>query len=646
MALSFDTFVNPTFTGAGAGPAGGLTLFKALGHPLAAERAPALLARLAAAKRLAVYDPLGQADTADQFYGLSALPVAELYVQRLEDLSRRPLGRAPKPVSELAASQADLLLIAAFDADRLRRQIDWLLPQGIEVVALDALRLPDGLLSNPRDYLAPVNFATNFALFRDEPGQHTAVVTANYWSLYGAASPRLWCRLFDRAGGALATWTEALPTAGGGVRIDSQAVRRRFGLGDFCGSLYLHAVGVAGHEIVKYALDVYGDDGATLSCTHDANAWPADFYAGLPAPAPGERVTLWVQNSHPVPIPAGRVALNPMGRDGEARAWDVEVPPFGTTALDLGALFPEARWPQQFEIRAGKHFVRPRYEILKGNGRSRIAHANVERTDLEPNPELPALTRHMGKGFVMPLPVLPLDRFRSLALPTPMARGQAELPLAAILLDGSGEEVARRFLGRVRRDDCAPVEVDAWLAAERLSLPSGFGHLELVYDFRDGGGGDGWLHAIGRYEARASGHAAETSFGSHVFNVAEVYRDEPQSYAGRPPGLSTRLFLRLGPAGTDAFCHLIYPASKPWRPKSSTELKLIGADGGTLAEARLEIPCGGSRFWQASEFFSAAQIAAAGPAAYVLVRDETCRLFGYHGLLTAEAFSLDHMFGF
>jgi hypothetical protein len=37
----------------------------------------------------------------------------------------------------------------------------------------------------------------------------------------------------------------------------------------------------------------------------------------------------------------------------------------------------------------------------------------------------------------------------------------------------------------------------------------------------------------------------------------------------------------------------------------------------------------------------------AGTGAYVIVRDATCRLFGYHGLLGGDgAFSLDHMFGF
>jgi len=47
------------------------------------------------------------------------------------------------------------------------------------------------------------------------------------------------------------------------------------------------------------------------------------------------------------------------------------------------------------------------------------------------------------------------------------------------------------------------------------------------------------------------------------------------------------------------------------------------------------------------EHFGDALLRDAGPDGYVLIRDVTCRLFGYHGLMTdAGAFSLDHMFGF
>ena len=90
-----------------------------------------------------------------------------------------------------------------------------------------------------------------------------------------------------------------------------------------------------------------------------------------------------------------------------------------------------------------------------------------------------------------------------------------------------------------------------------------YGHLELIYDFTDGGEADGWLHGLFRYEDRNTGHTAETSFGAHIFNCVLTYKNEPQSYAGPALG-SARLFLRLGRAPQDTMCHLIYPASTPW----------------------------------------------------------------------------------
>ncbi len=132
-----------------------------------------------------------------------------------------------------------------------------------------------------------------------------------------------------------------------------------------------------------------------------------------------------------------------------------------------------------------------------------------------------------------------------------------------------------------------------------------------------------------------------------MFNTVLTYKGEPQSYAGRPPGLSTRLFLRLGRDGTDAFCHLVFPASTPWHAASKTSLALTDREGQEVAVKDVAIPCGGSHLFRVSETFSASEREAAGEDAYVLIRDVTCRLFGYHGLRNAdESFSLDHMFGF
>ena len=431
---------------------------------------------------------------------------------------------------------------------------------------------------------------------------------------------------------------ERLPTGAGGIAIDSAEIRVRFGLPEFCGQLFIHAIGVAGHDVVKYALDTYGTGGEpSLSCTHDANAWPSDRYAGLPAPRPDERVLLWVQNSHAAPIPAGAIALDRMGANAPVTL-DREVPPFASVALDVAELLPGLRWPAQVELRAGRHFVRPRYEVVQ-NGRTRIAHVNVERADLKPDRGIPALSNLLGRGYLLPFPVLPQARFSTIVQPTPMAESQANLPIRIDVFDPAGRLVAERFLGRLPRNHD--------LALDLAELGAEGGHAELVYDFREGGDADGWLHCLVRYQDRTSGHAAETSFGAHIFNTLMTYKGEPQSYNGPPPGLTTRLFLRLGEESRRSFATLIYAASAAWEPFSTTTLLLHDAAGTVIAEQPLAIACSGSAMVWPHETFGPALLQQAGARGYVLIRDTTCRLFGYHGLMDDHGgFSLDHMFGF
>jgi hypothetical protein len=635
MQLKIETFSNSR---------GGNAFFKAVTHPLAARAAGAWLARLAAGP-VAVYDIDGQADAFAQLYDLSRLDLAGSFVQDVTAIGRPVLGRPAQPVTELRESRANIVLVMAYEAERALAHIQHLLPPGAAVESLDALRLPEALLSNRGRYLDPLNFATNFAFFRDSDGLSTRLVTANYWAGYGARDAALWLLLFDETGTPLAEWREALPQGSGSIVLDSRAIRERFDLPEFTGQLFLHVVGAVGHDVVKYALDTFGASAAEtcLSCTHDANSWPADFYAGLPAPAAGETVTLWLQNSQPCAIPAGAIGLNLMG-EKEVRWLDRPLAPYGTRALDVASLLPDARWPQQIEVRAGKYMVRPRYEVVR-QGKRRIAHVNVERTDLRPDPKIAELGNLLGKGFLLPAPILPPDCWRSLALPTPMATEQHELPVGIIAYDGSGREVARRRLGRIKRRESAALDLDTLLDGAALS--AGYGHLELLYDFSEGGEADGWLHGLFRYEHRASGHVAETSFGTHVFNTVLTYKGEPQSYVGRAPGLSTRLFLRLGDGDLDTLCHLIYPASTPWHDESQTDLVLHDRDGSEVARQRVAIPCSGSLFWRYHAEFDAATRERAGFGAYIIVRDTSCRLFGYHGLVRRDgAFSFDHMFGF
>jgi hypothetical protein len=508
----------------------------------------------------------------------------------------------------------------------------------MRVSSLDSARLPETLLTNRRQYLDRLNFATNHAFFRDRDGLSTRLVSANYWAGYGASAVSLWVQLFDGDGAVLASWTEELPRRGGGFSIDSRDVRARFNLGPFAGQLFLHAVGVAGHDVVKYALDTYGTGGeASLSVTHDANAWPSDRYAGLPAPRADEQVTLWVQNSHAVPIPAGAIELDRMGREAPVKLMR-EIAPYASLPVDVASLLPDAAWPAQIEVRTGRHVVRPRYEVRRA-GRTRIAHVNVERADLRPDTGIKRLHNLLGRGYLLPFPVLPPDRFRTIVQPNPMAETQANLPLRLDVFAEDGTLIAQRFLG------CLPRDHD--LAIDLEDIATEAGHAELVYDFRDGGDADGWLHGLFRYEHRDSGHAAETSFGAHIFNTAMTYKDEPQSYSGPPPGLTTRLFLKLGAGRLRSFAVLIYPISAPWHSHSATTLQLLGSDGIPIAEHSLRIAASGSAMVLPDEIFGPARLAAAGPGGYVLVRDTTCRLFGYHGLMdNCGGFSLDHMFGF
>ncbi len=633
-----------TFSNAG----GSSALFKALGHPLTAPKINSLIKSLSAFERVAVYDPMGQAEEFEALYDISPIKISGVFVQNVADIGKPLLGQNTSPITEFKNTDADVLFITAFDSVRLLAQIQHLLPKGMKVFSFDEARLADEFLTNPRNYLDPLNFATNFVFFREEAGHHTRLVTANYWAGYSPKTVGLWCCMFDKDGKMLAQWNEKLEKSVHTVTLDSAEIRLRLKLPAFCGSLFIHFTGIAGHDVVKYALDTYGDDDTVLSCTHDANSWPADLYAGLPAPKEGHQVLLWVQNSHPCQIPIGGMGLSLMGSD-EVVFFDKPIAPFATFALDVSALFPKARWPQQFELHAGRYVVRPRYEVVDPKGRRLMAHTNVERTDLKNDPAIRNLGKVMGKVYILPAPILPIGRFQNFVLPTPMSTCQQDLALTLMIYNSKGQQMGLFPLGKLDRANIKDININSLLAKRSESeLPGGFGHVELVYDFAQGGDTDGWLHGLMRYEDTRSGHNTETSFGSHIFNTALVYKNEPQSYAGRPPGLSTRLFLRLGrDENTDTICHLIYPASTPWHAQSETDLLLIDSKGTEILKKTIHIACSGSLLWRYHEMFDKKERDQAGKDAYIIIRDTTCRLFGYHGLMKGEkSFCLDHMFGF
>ena len=105
-------------------------------------------------------------------------------------------------------------------------------------------------------------------------------------------------------------------------------------------------------------------------------------------------------------------------------------------------LLPGLHWPAQIELRAGRHVVRPRYEVMR-DGRTRIAHVNVERADLRPTPASPRCRDLLGRGYLLPFPVLPRERFRTIVQPTPMAETQATLPIRLDVFDADGQQGGR-----------------------------------------------------------------------------------------------------------------------------------------------------------------------------------------------------------
>src|SRR3546814_3044324 len=131
---------------------GGVSFFKAVGHPLTAEALAGLLDRRAGLGPAALYDPMGHLGTLAELHDLSRLTVAGVFVQAVERIGESVLGHVARPVTELPSCPVRAVLIAGFDAGRAANHIRHLLPAGAEIATLDSARLPAAMLSNPRRY--------------------------------------------------------------------------------------------------------------------------------------------------------------------------------------------------------------------------------------------------------------------------------------------------------------------------------------------------------------------------------------------------------------------------------------------------------------------------------------------------------------
>ena len=115
------------------------------------------------------------------------------------------------------------------------------------------------------------------------------------------------------------------------------------------------------------------------------------------------------------------------------------VGPFATVAMDVADFLPDLRWPAQIEIRAGRHVVRPRYEVTQ-NDRVRIAHVNVERDNLRSILASRRCRRRWDAATSCPSRSCRMARFRSVFQPTPMSTAQTNLPVRLDVFDADGNE--------------------------------------------------------------------------------------------------------------------------------------------------------------------------------------------------------------
>ena len=226
MVLRIETFDNAR---------GGNTLYKALTHPHVAAAGRALVAKLAQNGPVALVDPQGALAGFAEILGStgSISPASTCRTWRgWATIFAR--GRcAADRTRALESALGICRRVRRGAADRAVRAFAPGWRRGRHARS-DAAAGPPPV--EPACLLDPVNFATNFALFRDEAGLHTRLVTANYWAGYGSADLTCWLTLFDAAGRIVAEWDEHAVAAPRAIAIDSREVRARFGLGRFPGN--------------------------------------------------------------------------------------------------------------------------------------------------------------------------------------------------------------------------------------------------------------------------------------------------------------------------------------------------------------------------------------------------------------------------
>src|SRR5882724_6462021 len=110
MALKIDTFSNQS---------GGNSFYKAVTHPLVAEKARNLVVHLQKAGPVAIYDPANQLASFAEFFPLNDIEVAGLFVQDVDHIGRVFRNHAAQPVTALKNCVCKSILVASFDAPKV-----------------------------------------------------------------------------------------------------------------------------------------------------------------------------------------------------------------------------------------------------------------------------------------------------------------------------------------------------------------------------------------------------------------------------------------------------------------------------------------------------------------------------------------------
>ncbi len=184
MALRIETFDNIR---------GGNTLYKALTHPSAAQPGRALVKTLMRGAPVAVFDPNGAAAAFNEIFSLDGVEIAGTYVQQVARIGDTVLGRTTKPVTELANSRARSVFVAAFDAERMIGHLLPYLPDGVQALSLDTLRIPAGTSDQPKNLSRPAQFRHQFCVL---PRRRRIAYSARDGELLGRLRRR-YCDLLD-----------------------------------------------------------------------------------------------------------------------------------------------------------------------------------------------------------------------------------------------------------------------------------------------------------------------------------------------------------------------------------------------------------------------------------------------------------------